>query len=407
MALAAPLVAVMSVGAVASSLTNASAAVAMPDLVVTSIAKPTATAGSPVQFSATVKNQGTAATPAGVIIGVQFQVDAKSAFTWSDTDKTSLAPGASVTLTANGGQAGASWTATTGTHSVRAYVDDVNRIGESNEANNILTSPFTTSAAAPIPPAMPDLVVTGMTPPTATAGGPVQFAATVKNQGTAATPAGVIIGVQFQVDAKSAFTWSDTDKTSLAAGASVTLTANGGQSGATWTATAGTHTVRALVDDINRIAEANETNNAYTLTYTTSVAAPPPTTVPPTTTPPTTTPPTTVPLPPPTGTSKGDRFGFTQYYNAFFNTAAFDRAIPLIAASGAKWVRFDFVWSAVETSRGVYNWAKLDHAVNLATMYGLKIEGTLFSTPGWARANQATTTCSPTTPRRWPSSRQP
>jgi hypothetical protein len=152
LALAAPLVAVMSVGAVASSLTNASAAVAMPDLVVTSIAKPTATAGGQVQFSATVKNQGTAATPAGVIIGVQFQVDAKSAFTWSDTDKTSLAAGASVTLTANGGQSGATWTATAGTHTVRALVDDINRIAEANETNNAYTLTYTTSVAAPPPP---------------------------------------------------------------------------------------------------------------------------------------------------------------------------------------------------------------------------------------------------------------
>ena len=361
MALAAPLVAVMSVGAVASSLTNASAAVAMPDLVVTSIAKPTATAGGQVQFSATVKNQGTAATPAGVIIGVQFQVDAKSAFTWSDTDKTSLAPGASVTLTANGGQAGASWTATTGTHSVRAYVDDVNRIGESNEANNILTSPFTTSAAAPIPPAMPDLVVTGMTPPTATAGGPVQFAATVKNQGTAATPAGVIIGVQFQVDAKSAFTWSDTDKTSLAAGASVTLTANGGQSGATWTATAGTHTVRALVDDINRIAEANETNNAYTLTYTTSVAAPPPTTVPPTTVPPT--------VPP--VSSKGALFGSNGQQYPLIDLGSWKNAVDKTAGLGMKWVRGD--WAAQRVPPLAASWAASDAAVDYAASRGLRV----------------------------------
>ncbi|PKL57049.1 MAG: glycosyl hydrolase, partial [Methanomicrobiales archaeon HGW-Methanomicrobiales-6] len=38
-------------------------------------------------------------------------------------------------------------------------------------------------------------------------------------------------------------------------------TANGGTAGATWKATLGTHTVKANVDDVNRIAESNENNN--------------------------------------------------------------------------------------------------------------------------------------------------
>ena len=92
----------------ASSFSSASAATAatLPDLVVTNIVKPAAAPGTPVTFTATVKNQGTMATPAGMIIGVQFQVDGKNPVTWSDTDKASLAPGASVTLTANGGPGG-------------------------------------------------------------------------------------------------------------------------------------------------------------------------------------------------------------------------------------------------------------------------------------------------------------
>jgi len=111
------------------------------DLIVTSITwSPTSpTSGSHVVFTATVKNQGSTATPAGTIVGLQFGVDGvTSPITWSDTDTTSLAPGASVNLTANNGTTGNFWTATSGSHTVQAWVDDVNRIAESNENNNKL-----------------------------------------------------------------------------------------------------------------------------------------------------------------------------------------------------------------------------------------------------------------------------
>jgi chitinase len=93
----------------------------------------------------------------------------------------------------------------------------------------------------------------------------VTFRATIKNQGKAPTPNGVIHGVAFSVDGK-VVSWSDTHTSSLAPGASVTLTASGGPNAvATWGATAGTHTVKAVVDNINRIPnESNETNNTRT-----------------------------------------------------------------------------------------------------------------------------------------------
>jgi len=115
-----------------------------PDVVVTGItwSPISPTSGSHVVFTATVKNQGSTATPAGTIVGCQFAVDgATSPVTWSDTDTTSLAPGASVNLTANSGTAGSNfWTAASGSHTVQAWVDDVNRIAESNESNNKLTA---------------------------------------------------------------------------------------------------------------------------------------------------------------------------------------------------------------------------------------------------------------------------
>ena len=210
-----------------------------PDLVVTSVtAAPTTPAsGAPTRFTAVVKNQGTAATKAGVVLGVAFTVDGSNV-TWSDTRTTSLAAGASATLTANGGTGGVStWTATTGTHTVQAYADNINRIpGELSETNNKLTKSLTVAD-----PARPDLVVTAVTttPGTPVAGEAVRFGATVKNQGTGSTPAGTVLGVTFSANGGPT-SWSDTNTAALAPGASVTLTANGGTGGAsTWTAVAG------------------------------------------------------------------------------------------------------------------------------------------------------------------------
>jgi hypothetical protein len=134
-------------GAIVGHVTNSptptpspSPVAGLPDLIITSFeTNPTVpVADKPVTFSAIVKNQGTAPTPEGVIIGVAFNVDGKEV-AWSDAYKTSLAPGASVTLTSNGGPSGsAAWIATSGTHSPSATVDDLNRIKESNKSNNTM-----------------------------------------------------------------------------------------------------------------------------------------------------------------------------------------------------------------------------------------------------------------------------
>ncbi|MGI5937464.1 CARDB domain-containing protein, partial [Methanoculleus thermophilus] len=250
-----------------------------PDLVVTDISwKPAnPAAGDAVTLQATIKNQGSAPTPAGVKHGVLFTFDdgAAGPGVWSDTHTESIAPGSWVTVTANGGSAGALWKALEGTHTVKATVDDVNRIAESNENNNSKTEqivvkgaaskPTPTPTTTPAPAGKPDLVVTNISwkPANPAAGDAVTLQATIKNQGSAPTPAGVKHGVLFTFDdgAAGPGVWSDTHTGSLAPGASITLTANGGSVGATWKAITGTHTVKATVDDVNRIAESNENNN--------------------------------------------------------------------------------------------------------------------------------------------------
>lgn len=129
------------------NLTVTSAATGAADLVVTSVAwTPTSPqTGNAMAFRATIKNQGGSATPA-IKHGVNFTVDGVQV-AWSDNNTASLAAGASVTLTANGGPAGATWAATVGTHTVQAYVDDQNLIAETNEGNNTLSASLTVGAA--------------------------------------------------------------------------------------------------------------------------------------------------------------------------------------------------------------------------------------------------------------------
>jgi len=133
-----------------------------PDLVVTAIGwKPQSPqAGDLVTFSATIKNKGSGPTPAGTILGVSFSVQG-AVVTWSDQEKNALAPGQSVTVTANGGPVGSgTWRAAQGTFAVEAWVDDVDRItGEVDETNNRLAVQLVVGGqpsgqcSAPPPPA--------------------------------------------------------------------------------------------------------------------------------------------------------------------------------------------------------------------------------------------------------------
>jgi Domain of unknown function (DUF1929)/CARDB len=89
------------------------------------------------------------------------------------------------------------------------------------------------------------------------------FTSVVKNQGTAATPNGVVIGNAFYVDGTKV-TWGAVQGP-LAAGASVTIDSSGGGA---YTIPSGTHTIGVLVDDVDRMAESNKNNNALSETIT-------------------------------------------------------------------------------------------------------------------------------------------
>src|SRR5258708_5279937 len=240
----------------------------LPDLVITAVTVSPANVapGQPATFSATVKNQGGAATPAGVIIGVQFGVDG-TAVSWSDNDTQSLAPGASVILTANSGPPGErTWIATAGFHTIQAWVDDVNRFNDVNRSNNKLSVALSIGI---------DLTVTSVGPTTPPSGSPITFSAIVKNVGTVATPAGVIIGVAFSVDG-STVSWSDNYTQSLPPGQSVLLFANSGPGGSsTWTATAAPPPPQARGHAVNRPNHATRPHNKLVASPSGQPAPPP------------------------------------------------------------------------------------------------------------------------------------
>src|SRR6218665_2680153 len=94
------------------------------------------------------------------------------------------------------------------------------------------------------------------------AGEAITLKAVVKNNGTAATPSGVH-KASFRVNDQEVAT--SATATTLAAGASATLTAS-----AAWSTAHGTFPITAVVDPDNAIAEFNDTNNSFSKNITVS-----------------------------------------------------------------------------------------------------------------------------------------
>lgn len=101
----------------------------------------------------------------------------------------------------------------------------------------------------------PDLIVTALSYSNGV------FTSTIKNQGNAATPSGVAVGVGYYVDGVYR-TYGTVVAPPLTAGESGTAGTNGGS----YVIPSGTHTVMAHVDSINRFAESNEDNNKFSIT---------------------------------------------------------------------------------------------------------------------------------------------
>ena len=139
-----------------------------------------------------------------------------------------------------------SWTAQVGTHILRAVVDSVNNVMESNESNQAIQIPITIGRA--------DYVVTDISwdPSLFKVGSTLPCTVTVQNQGTYGT-------------AKSSSVQLFIGSTSLSRPLSPLAAGATGKAVFTWTAqVSGTTTLQATCDAGGVVDESNETNNIYT-----------------------------------------------------------------------------------------------------------------------------------------------
>ncbi len=242
------------------------------DLVVTDITwspsspKP----GDQVTFSAVIKNQGSVASPGGTIHGVRFSIgELDNYFAWSDNYTNSIPAGGSTTVTANGGVASATWTATLGTTNVIAWVDDQERIDENNRTNNTFTKAITVTENGggnndqqgggsgtmgdnagnnPV-----DIAVTAVSATTTTVYEEdyVKLTATVRNYSSSPAPKGTMI--DFYVDGQKL--------ESVIMDKEISGSATKVESMVYWKAPFGTHKFTARINDDKYINENDASNN--------------------------------------------------------------------------------------------------------------------------------------------------
>ncbi len=211
----------------------------LPDLTPTALSYDT----SSHLFTVGVGNLGPVSTPSGVVIGSAFYVDGTKV-SWGAVPGP-LAGGSSINISSSGGGA---YTISSGTHTISVLVDDLNRMAESNKNNNQLSQTITIGGAGNLP----DLTPTTLSYNKSTG----LFTVGVNNQGSTATPSGVVIGCAFYVDGAKV-TWGAVSGP-LAANASVNINSSGGGA---YYIPSGTHTISVWVDDVTRMAESNKNNN--------------------------------------------------------------------------------------------------------------------------------------------------
>jgi|GEM_PF-1227647 len=194
--------------------------------------------GNTVTFQAVVQNIGGAVT--GDSVGVAFLLDGQY-----------ITFGLSSPLEAGSSRqinAVSAWTATEGSHTLTAVVDDINRYPELSEDNNAMQISFRVE-----PPSadsgLADVLIKDIAF-TREEAGRIRLAALVENQGDAATAD--VVGVAFFVDDK--YTTFGVipplqagDAKGVRANQSLSLT--------------GSHKITAIADDVNRFPEEQEQNN--------------------------------------------------------------------------------------------------------------------------------------------------
>ncbi|MFE3824684.1 discoidin domain-containing protein [Streptomyces sp. NPDC059092] len=220
-----------------------------PDLTVTALsASPSAPVESDaITLSATVRNAGRAAAPAGP---VEFRLGGTKV---ASAQAGALAAGASATVMANIGARDA------GSYQLGAVVDPGGLIAEENETNNTYTSPTPLVVRAVD---SSDLVAATVatSPASPSAGDTVTFSVAVRNQGNVASAAGAH-GITLSVlDAKGATvkTLTGAYNGTIAPGATTPPVGLG-----TWAAVNGSYTLKAvLAADANELPVKRDNNTS-------------------------------------------------------------------------------------------------------------------------------------------------
>lgn len=225
---------------------------AFPDLIVRSLkAMPeTPKEGDAISFAAVIANIGNTATEDGVTIGTKFQVDNKTVC-WCDNVHGPLAPGQEIEAKPNNGPAGATgWVLTRGTHYVTAIADDMNRIVESNKANNKLTITVSSGVS-------PHLVVKETKVMQAQQGKPLIVDVVLANQGTDAIAKGMTVSANIRdADATPAKALGfAVSREGVPVDGTITLNVTC-ESGLI----AGKHKIQVIADDLKRIPELDRSN---------------------------------------------------------------------------------------------------------------------------------------------------
>lgn len=208
----------------------------IPDLVIEAItgAPASPSLGDMVTFTVTIKNQGSDRAGSS---RVYFYINGSSR---GYQDVSELDAGAAVTKTLT-------WTAQAGSYDIKAVADNNNEVSEGDETNNEKTLTFSIL--------VPDLIIETITwsSENPSESDDVTFTVTIKNQGS--SQAG-----NFRV----AYYIDDTYLTS----APVSLIDPGATENQTftWTAQAGSHDIKAVVDQDNSVTESQESNNERTVT---------------------------------------------------------------------------------------------------------------------------------------------
>jgi subtilase family serine protease len=210
---------------------------AAPDLIIEAIiwSPETPSESDYVTFTVTITNQGSGRADHSYV-AYYIDDDFLASASVNATD-----PGATVNMTFT-------WIAQAGTHAVRAVADYNDKLAESDETNNEMVVAFS--------PLAPDLVIESIvwSPEGPSIGDEVAFTVTVKNQGSGGA---VPSRVHFYVGG-SFIGYQDVPE--MDAGATATTTF-------TWTAQAGLHAIRALVDPDDEVTESDETNNGKTIIF--------------------------------------------------------------------------------------------------------------------------------------------